>query len=208
MLQKRYEINSLVGQEIRLGCVGENNVRCVELDVTAWLQNHEAGFFVVFVVPPASGCASSVSQGYLAKTTYADGVISWVITSNDTKSEGSGSIEVIMYGTNNAILQSTTIDIRVLPSMSHTAGGCGCGANPNQPWVDQVASMAMDAQDAAKRAEAALESVEQLAITGALPSGGEAGQVLTKLSAEDGDAAWRDAAHPKVNIINGGDSYG
>lgn len=207
MVYKRYEINSLVGQEIRVGCVGEHQVRCVEFDVTSWLETYEEGFFVVFVSPPASSCSPSSKQGYLAKTTYDDGVISWVITSNDTKQEGSGSVEVIMYGPSNAVLQSTTVSIRVLPSASHGSGGCSCGSNSNQPWVDQMAHAAIDAKEAAQRAEAALESMEQLAASGVLPPGGEAGQVLTKVSDEDGDVAWRAAPAAQFNIINGGDSY-
>lgn len=209
MIQKRFGINALVGQEIRIGRVGENRVRCVEFDVSDWLDHYQAGFFVVFVVPPASSCASSAPRGYLAKTTYQEGVVSWVITSNDTKYEGTGSAEVIMYGYDNTILQSTTFDIRVSPSASHsTPDGCGCAPNQNQPWVDQVVHLAMDAQDAADRAEDALEEIKQVAFSGGLPPGGATGQVLAKASDKDQDVIWKNPAQPVYTIINGGDSYG
>ena len=205
---KRYEINSIVGQEIRLGYAGENNVRCVEIDVNEWLNDYDAELFVLFVVPPKDTCDQQHHKGYLADVTYEDGIISWVITSRDTISHGTGFVEVIMYGTDGAILQSPAIRTKVMPSISHGSDVSDEEMDMNQAWIDQMADLAMDAQEAAKRAEDVLESVEQIAGGSVLPTGGEAGQILAKASDDNFDAEWRDVSELNIGRINGGDSFG
>lgn len=210
MITRRYEVDNLTGVEINLGRVGENGARTIEFDVRPWTALRPEGFVVVYVVPPAAQaqCRPSYHHnhdshaGYIALTSFEDGIVSWVITSNDTQSEGKGAVELIMYGQDNEILQSTVVKTKVSRSLSHSGGhGCGCGPNPNQPWVDQVARMAMTAQDAAERAEAAAENAESIAIENTIPGGGEKNQVLGKLSDYDRDIGWIDLPEPeKVEV--------
>lgn len=201
MITRRYEVDNLSGVEINLGRVGENEARTVEFDVRPWMAYHPTGFVVVYVVPPAPQVGHThgmhqhhnhhVPGGYIALTSMKDGIVSWEITSNDTQAEGRGAVELILYGQGNEVLQSTVVKTKVSRSLSHS-NGCGCGPNPNQPWVDQVARMAMAAQDAAERAEAAVESMEDVVIQNYIPDGGLTNQVLGKLSNNDHDIGWID----------------
>lgn len=208
MITRRYEVDNLIGVEINLGRVGENGARTIEFDVRPWMIHHPNGFIVVYVVPPAPQgmCRPPMhgrppkNDGYIAMTTYDDGIVSWVVTSNDTQMEGNGAVELILYGQDNEVLQSTVVKTKVSRSLAHNGGhGCGCGPNPNQPWVDQVARMAMTAQDAAERAEAAAENVANIALENTIPGGGETNQVLGKLSDFDRDIGWIDL--PKVEVV-------
>lgn len=166
MVTRTYKVEELAGTELKLGRVGEGGVKCIQFDVETWLEHDPSGFIMVYVVPPGSSdnCGHHHgSSGYIAKTSFADGMVSWMITTNDTKTAGEGAIELIMYGKNGEILQSTTVQTKVTPSLSHSnSNGCGCHTNLNQPWIDQVAHIAMEAQDAAERAEAAAEEAKQL----------------------------------------------
>lgn len=215
MITRRYEIDNLTGIEINLGRVGENNARMIEFDVRPWTNLYPDGFVVVYVVPPTPhhqhhGMPQRpmAQGGYLAVTTYKDGVVSWPITSNDTKAEGKGAVELILYGQDNEILQSTVVKTKISRSLSHSGPGCGHGPNPNQPWVDQVARMAMMAQDAAERAEVAAEDLSNIVIENTIPDGGEKNQVLGKLSDRDRDIGWVDIpsiqnpTESKAEIIN------
>lgn len=215
MITRRYEIDNLTGVEISLGRVGENNARTIEFDVRPWTNLYPDGFVVVYVVPPTAhhphvGMAPRpmAHNGYLALTTYKDGIVSWPITSNDTKIEGNGAIELILYGQDNEILQSTVVKTKISRSLSHSGPGCGHGANPNQPWVDQVARIAMVAQDAAERAESVVEDLSNIVIDNTIPNGGKTNQVLGKLSDRDRDIGWIDMPTPqsptecKQEIIN------
>jgi len=199
MVTRKYKVENLIGQEIRLGRVGEHNVRTIEFDVSSWLNEFDNdGYVVVFVTPPCDAHAHASRQGYLAPVSTSSGIISWTVRAMDTACEGNGTVELIMYGSGNRILQSAAASTKVYPSSSHHPmppqnDGCNCRpSNPNQSWVDQVAHMAYEAQDAAYRAEEALESVLQISMESELPSGGNKGQALIKLSDRDRDVGWVD----------------
>lgn len=165
MVTRTYKIEELAGTQLKLGRQGENGVKCIQFDVSLWAEHHPSGFIVVYVVPPSSSshCGQHGAAGYIAKTTYEDQMVSWVITSNETKVAGKGAIEVIMYGQDEEVLQSTTVETKITSSLAHgNQHNCGCHTNPNQPWIDQVAHIAMEAQDAAERAETAVEEVKQI----------------------------------------------
>ena len=195
---RRYEVDTLSSKEINLGRAGENKVRCIEFDVRPWLLQIPDGYVAVYAELPEKMKRSpygrqqrpSPSQnGYLAATEYNDGIVSWTITSADNAVDGQGAIELILYGKDGSIMQSSIAKTRILPSLSH-GHGCGCGPSPMQNWVDQAAYIRMETIDAAERAEAAAERIEQMIIDSTLPEGGESGQVLAKLSDRDGDVGW------------------
>ena len=199
MITRRYEVDNLIGVEINLGRAGENGSRTVEFDVRPWINLYPEGFVVVYVVPPMPHQPHhglqhrpSTHGGYLALTTYKDGIVSWPITSNDTKTEGKGAVELILYGQDNEILQSTVVKTKISRSLSHNGHDCCHGVNPNQPWVDQMAKLAMAAQDAAERAEIAAEDLSNIVIENTIPDGGTKNQVLGKLSDQDRDIGWMD----------------
>lgn len=188
MITRTYKIEDLAGKELKLGKVGEGGIKCIQFDVSLWMEHHPSGFIMLYVIPPKAsvGCGPSVgSAGYIASTSFSDGMVSWIITKNDTKTAGDGAIELIMYGQDGEVLQSATVQTKVSSSLSHNGqSGCGCHTNLNQPWIDQVAHIAMEAQNAAERAEAAVE---------------EAKQIISDLPDEDlGD----------YTIIHGGDANG
>lgn len=218
MVTRKYKVENLIGQEIRLGRVGEHNVRTIEFDISSWLSEYAGGYVVVFVTPPCDAHAHASRQGYLAPVSTSSGIISWTVRAMDTACEGNGTVELIMYGEGNRVLQSAAASTKVYPSASHQPppppphhDDCGCHPhNPNQSWVDQVARMAYEAQDAAYRAEEALESVMQISGENALPVGGKEGQVLSKLSDRDRDVGWTsvlgEVDFDQINIIYGGDA--
>lgn len=169
MVTKRYEFDDLLGSEINLGRVGENKVRCIEFDVRPWLALYPNSFVMIFVVPPSPNmpyrpgvkpAPHAPPPGYIAATEFADGIVSWPISSTDTQHSGTGAAELILYGTSGEVMQSTVIKTRISQSISHT-GGCGCAPSPMQPWVDQVAQLRIETEEAAERAEAAVEAIEQ-----------------------------------------------
>lgn len=168
MVTKRYELDDLLGSEVNLGRVGENKVRCVEFDVRPWIALYPGSFVMMFVVPPSPKIPyrpgakphAPPPPGYIAATEFSEGVLSWVIASTDTQHSGTGAAELILYGQNGEVMQSTVIKTRIAQSISHT-GGCGCAPSPMQPWVDQVAQLRIETEEAADRAEAAVEAIEQ-----------------------------------------------
>lgn len=210
MATKRYEIEDLAGSEVYLGRVGENGVRIVEFDVRPWLALYPGSFVMVFVTPPSPSMPYRPGQkpqnhpaptGYIAATEFSDGIVSWTITANDTRCGGKGAAELILYGQNGEVMQSTVMKTRISESISHghhSGSGCGCGPSPMQPWVDQVAHLRMDAEYAAERAEEALEDIRQISIESTIPEGGEKDQVLVKLSDRDGDFGWVDLPEQEV----------
>lgn len=221
MVTRRYKVEELYGEEIRLGRVGENNARIIEFDVNTWLDAYNGGFVVVFVTPPAGTGSASKQQGYLVPVTVEDGIVSWTVRSSDTRTAGNGTLELLLYGPDNRIIQSTTVATKIYSSSSHImpppmqqpSHDCDChsNANPNQSWIDQVARIAYDAQEAAYRAEEALDEMRHFVYEGSVPDGGEAGQVLTKLSGKDQDIGWQDAVggegyFDEIDMIYGGDA--
>lgn len=206
MVERMYKVTELAGQRIKLGRVGEHNIKCIQFDVSDWLSIDPNGFVVVHATLPVDprdshGCTKD--RSYLVKTTYDDGIISWPITRSDTHNDGEGSVELIMYSRNGAVLKSVVAATVVTPSIAqdnNSGHNCGChDNNPNLPWIDQVAHYAMDAQDAAERAEDAYEAMCQISIENTIPEGGEKDQVLAKLSDRDGDFGWINLPEQEVD---------
>lgn len=207
-------IKVIPGQALWLGYQGENNARAVVFDFSAWKAEYGDGVLTLAYIPPDHETAYPME----VLTTGTMGT--WALTSAVTQYAGYGWALWSYRRAEDGLVVKTCKNLTTITASPEDAGG-GDPAEPwveqvlNAGAAAQAAAQA--AAEAAERAEASLDKLPYPDLEtetwwrynsetgeyedtgasyggggGSLPSGGTAGQVLTKRSGTAGDAAWED----------------
>ena len=168
-------ITASPGAVIPLGRQGENLAVRVLFPAAAWRETYGDGTFQLVALRRGDAAP------YPAVITEDGDCVCWDVSDSDTAVAGQGKCE-LQYYVGDTLAKSAAYMTAVAPSLDPP----GPAPDPYQSWIEEVLQAATDAEEAAERAEEAAERA------GGLPKGGTEGQVLTKQSAEDGDADWDD----------------
>lgn len=168
-----------------LGRTGENNAREIVFDIHHWQDEYGPGIVELIVKRPGE------ESMYPVAVETDGGFVHWVISSADVEHAGTDGRAELRYYIGDTLVKSkiwvTSISKSLeLPEIMPP--------EPQQSWVDQVIQAGADAKTAALDAKTAAESASESAekLEKAIPAGGTAGQVLTKLSDNDLDTGWVD----------------
>lgn len=181
---------------IHLGRTGENNAREIVFDIHHWQDEYGPGIVELIVKRPGE------ESMYPVAVETDDGFVHWVITYSDVEHAGTDGRAELRYYVGDTLVKSKIWVTSISKSLELPEI---VPPEPQQSWVDQVIQAGADAKSAALDAKTAAESASESAekLGKAIPVGGTAGQVLTKLSDNDLDTGWMDPAGGG----NGGMSY-
>lgn len=215
MCNNTINVSSGWGGDIYLGVWGESLVREVTFDISSWVLAHGEGTLQILVNRPGETLDTGEPLVYVATdVSVADGIATWTITDVDTAINGSGSCALVYLVGNDVVAKTPAYRTRIKDTLGHS----GATVPPAlEAWYNDILQASADAQSAAERAEDSLDKQPYPnAATGtwwrwnseagawedtgepygggggSLPSGGSAGQVLTKNSSVDDDATWKD----------------
>lgn len=202
-------ITAIPGQLLWLGFQWENKARAVTFDFSAWAQEFPGGTLTLAYIPPGNETAYPME----VLTTGTMGT--WTLTSAVTQYAGYGWALWSYRRASDGLVVKTCKCPTNVTAMPDTSGDTP--PEPYEGWVEQVLNAGAAAQEAAERAEASLDKLPYPDLDtgtwwrwnsetgeyedtgasyggggGSLPSGGTAGQVLTKRSDTAGDATWED----------------
>lgn len=201
-------ITAIPGQLLWLGYQNENKARAVTFDFSAWAAEYEGGALTLAYIPAGSEIA------YPMEVLVTSTTGTWTITNAVTQYPGYGwALWSFRRASDGLVVKTCKCPTHVTP-MPDASGETP--PDPESGWVEQVLNAGAAAQEAADRAEAALDKLPypdmetgtwwrwnsetgeyedtgaSYKAGGSLPSGGTKGQVLTKKSATQGDAEWAD----------------
>lgn len=125
-----YDVKNLPAM-ISLGKAGENAITEVVLDVSAWAKDYPKANFAIVVERSDGAC-------YPVEITHSDGLISWLVTANETV-KGYGKLEVRMLD-GDVLAKSATTATYVSPSLD-----TGDTPEPTVPdWVNDLLQKIQD----------------------------------------------------------------
>ncbi len=204
MLVTRIKVDEALPEFFTLGRQGENGVRQICFDVSAWLAEYGDG--AVALLAQRTGDDAP----YPVTLTAADGEATWTVNSADTAYSGTGRAELRL--TADGVLKKskiygTVVDAALAPPSAEPP-------DPYDTWLDDMMDIAVRAEDAAERAEDAVgnavayrQSIENLGVmANTLPPGSNAtadksvdaqGQVTLHFGIPRGDVGPQGAAGPQ-----------
>lgn len=170
-----------------LGRTGENNAREIVFDIHHWQDEYGLGIVELIVKRPGE------ESMYPVAVEMEGGFVHWVISSADVEYAGTDGRAELRYYVGDTLVKSKIWVTSISQSLELSKI---VPPEPQQSWIDQVIQAGADAKAAALDAKTAAESASESAekLDKAIPAGGTAGQVLTKLSNNDLDTGWMDPA--------------
>lgn len=142
-----FEISKL--PTLDLGYQGENKVRTIDIDVSAWLEEYPGAKVVLMVKRPDEDV-------YYPAGKQEGNVLLWVIDRADRLYAGRGKAQVILKGEDDVELRARVVKTKISPSLSGTEVEA---PPPYATWVGDVL-------DAAAKAEAAVEKMPRIGENG------------------------------------------
>lgn len=110
MRTARYNFNSMP-QMIFLGYHGENEATCIEFDIFAIIEKYPNSEVRLYVKNP-------INDMYVAETTIENGILKWILKTDDTVFYGNGMIEIDILGKDGEIIKSATSSTKIESSLS------------------------------------------------------------------------------------------
>lgn len=145
--QTMFEIGKL--PSLDLGYQGENKVRTIDIDMTAWLEEYPGSKVALMVKRPDEDV-------YYPAGKMEGNVLLWVIDRADRQYAGRGEAQVILKGEDDIELRTRVVKTKISPSLSGTEVEA---PPPYATWVGDVL-------DAAAQAEAAVEKMPSIGENG------------------------------------------
>lgn len=142
-----FEIGKL--PSLDLGYQGENKVRTIEIDISAWLEDYPGSKVAMMVKRPDE-------DTYYPAGKQEGNVLTWVIDRADRVIAGQGEAQVILKGADDVELRTRVVKTKISPSLSGTEVEA---PPPYATWVGDVL-------DAAATAEAAVEKMPSIGENG------------------------------------------
>lgn len=142
-----FEIGNL--PSLDLGYQGENKVRTIDIDMTAWLEEYPGSKVALMVKRPDE-------DTYYPAGKMEGTVLLWVIDRADRLYAGRGEAQVILKGADDIELRTRVVKTKISPSLSGTEVEA---PPPHATWVGKVL-------DAAATAEAAVEKMPSIGENG------------------------------------------
>lgn len=142
-----FEIGKL--PSLDLGYQGENKVRTIDIDMTAWLEEYPGSKVAMMVKRPDEDV-------YYPAGKMEGNVLLWVIDRADRQYAGRGEAQVILKGADDIELRTRVVKTKISPSLSGTEVEA---PPPYATWVGDVL-------DAAAQAEAAVEKMPSIGENG------------------------------------------
>ena len=142
-----FEIGKL--PSLDLGYQGENKVRTIDIDMTAWLEEYPGAKVALMVKRPDEDV-------YYPAGRMEGTVLLWVIDRADRQYAGRGEAQVILKGEDDVELRTRVVKTKISPSLSGTEVEA---PPPYATWVGGVL-------DAAAQAEAAVEKMPSIGENG------------------------------------------
>lgn len=142
-----FEIGKL--PSLDLGYQGENKVRTIDIDMTAWLEEYPGSKVALMVKRPDEDV-------YYPAGKMEGNVLLWVIDRADRQYAGRGEAQVILKGADDVELRTRVVKTKISPSLSGTEVEA---PPPYATWVGDVL-------DAAAQAEAAVEKMPSIGENG------------------------------------------
>lgn len=142
-----FEIGKL--PSLDLGYQGENKVRTIDIDMTAWLEEYPGSKVALMVKRPDEDV-------YYPAGKMEGNVLLWVIDRADRQYAGRGEAQVILKGEDDIELRTRVVKTKISPSLSGTEVEA---PPPYATWVGDVL-------DAAAQAEAAVEKMPSIGENG------------------------------------------
>lgn len=142
-----FEIGKL--PSLDLGYQGENKVRTIDIDMTAWLEEYPGSKVALMVKRPDEDV-------YYPAGRMEGNVLLWVIDRADRQYAGRGEAQVILKGADDIELRTRVVKTKISPSLSGTEVEA---PPPHATWVGDVL-------DAAAQAEAAVEKMPSIGENG------------------------------------------
>ena len=138
-----FEIGKL--PRLDLGYQGENKVRTIEIDVSAWLEDYPGSKVALMVKRPDE-------EDYYPAGKQEGNILTWVIDRADRAIAGQGEAQVILKGEDDIELRTRVVKTKISESLSGTEVEA---PPPQATWVGEVL-------DAAAQAEAAVEKMPSI----------------------------------------------
>lgn len=142
-----FEIGKL--PSLDLGYQGENKVRTIDIDMTAWLEEYPGSKVALMVKRPDE-------DTYYPAGKMEGNVLLWVIDRADRQYAGRGEAQVILKGADDIELRTRVVKTKISTSLSGTEVEA---PPPYATWVGDVL-------DAAAQAEAAVEKMPSIGENG------------------------------------------
>ena len=187
-------INPAMDREnpIALGRQGETGVKLVNFLLADLIEIYGEGVPVVLYLRPDD------TVPYEPDLTITDTCASWTVTSTDTASAGTGTVEFEWITTDGDVLKSETWKAVVLKSLA-----CTCDEpEAADIWLDRLAALKLAAEEAAESAATSADSAEESADSAeASASAAETAQAAAEASAEAAAACAAEAAAEVISIL-------
>ena len=134
-----FEIGKL--PSLDLGYQGENKVRTIDIDMTAWLDEYPGSKVALMVKRPDEDV-------YYPAGKMEGSVLLWVIDRADRQYAGRGEAQVILKGADDIELRTRVVKTKISPSLSGTEVEA---PPPYATWVGNVLDAAAQAEAAVKK---------------------------------------------------------
>ena len=134
-----FEIGKL--PSLDLGYQGENKVRTIDIDMTAWLEEYPGSKVALMVKRPDE-------DTYYPAGKMEGNVLLWVIDRADRLYAGRGEAQVILKGADDIELRTRVVKTKISPSLSGTEVEA---PPPHATWVGDVLDAAAQAEAAVKK---------------------------------------------------------
>lgn len=134
-----FEIGKL--PSLDLGYQGENKVRTIDIDMTAWLEEYPGSKVALMVKRPDEDV-------YYPAGKMEGNVLLWVIDRADRQYAGRGEAQVILKGADDIELRTRVVKTKISPSLSGTEVEA---PPPYATWVGDVLGAAAQAEAAVKK---------------------------------------------------------
>ena len=132
---------------IALGRLGENDYTVVRFDVSAWLNELPGAVIGLYNQRPGDGAAYPV-----AGITVEGGIATWTVTSVELTQTGEGKCELVAIA-GEVVAKSAIFRTMVFDALN----GSGEAPEPWEEWQQQLIILKNEAEQAADRAEEAVE---------------------------------------------------
>jgi len=132
---------------IALGRLGENDYTVVRFDVSAWLNELPGAVIGLYNQRPGDGAAYPV-----AGITVEGGIATWTVTSAELTQTGEGKCELVAIA-GEVVAKSAIFLTMVFDALD----GSGESPEPWEEWQQQFVILKGEAEQAAERAEEAVE---------------------------------------------------
>lgn len=140
-------INAKECAVVALGRLGENDYTVVRFDVTAWLSEYPEAVIGLYNQRPGDDAAYPV-----AGITVDGGIATWTVTSADLTQTGEGKCELVAIA-GEVVAKSAIFRTMVFDALN----GSGEVPEPWEEWQQQLIILKNEAEQAADRAEEAVE---------------------------------------------------